>query len=171
MNQECSLIMEFYLQFSWLNTMTGSTLLLMAPGYVDWSLLFTVLNTSGTVLLTHDKRPSFLSVKQSIPFSAIKTRNKNLKLFSITKTEICPSHFWWKILSYIELFLWFFIHLSFSTKFISKIWQWIYQTAKISNDKLILTFSSLRPLNCQIKLFIFLNLKLLLLFTIRCKVL
>jgi len=59
------------LQFSWLNTITGSTLLRIAPGYVDCSLLLTVLNNSGTVLLTQERIASFLLVKHSIPSSAI----------------------------------------------------------------------------------------------------
>ena len=62
-----------YLQFSWLNTITGSTLLRIAPGYVDCSLLLTVLNNSGTVLLTQERIASFLLVKHSIPSSAINT--------------------------------------------------------------------------------------------------
>ena len=63
-----------YLQFSWLNTITGSTLLRIAPGYVDCSLLLTVLNNSGTVLLTQERIASFLLVKHSIPSSAINTK-------------------------------------------------------------------------------------------------
>ena len=97
---------DSYLQFSWLNTITGSTLLLLAPGYVDWSLLFTVLNNSGTVLLTHDNKPSFLPVKQSIPFSAINTKNEISICWSETLFPIYMirrkwiKQYYWCILSF-----------------------------------------------------------------------
>ena len=96
-----------YLQFSWLNTITGSTLLRIAPGYVDCSLLLTVLNNSGTVLLTQERIASFLLVKHSIPSSAINTVyfKKTKLLETSSNTWRCSEYFFSKYIYFISWFV------------------------------------------------------------------